>query len=215
MEVLGGAVDVDFAVEDAAEAGAEGGETGGEHFGIADDGGVGGEFFDVGGDVGFDVLAAGFFFAFNEDFDVAGEASVALDQPAEGGEEDERLTFVIAGAAGVDVVVLDDGFKGRRVPEVEGVDGLDVVVAVEEERGLAGGEEGLGVDEGVAAGGFDELDVGEDREFSGDPFGGAMDVDGVGGVGGDAGDAQEFDQLVEWGHVSHCNLERDAHESTS
>lgn len=193
VEVLRRAVDVDFSVDEAAEAGAEGGEAGSEHFGIADDSGVGGEFFDVGGDVGFDVLAAGFFFAFDEDLDVAGEAAVAFDQPTERGEEDEGLAFVVAGAAGVDVVVFDDGFEGRGVPEVEGVGGLDVVVAVEEEGGLAGGEEGFGVDEGVAAGGFDEFDVGKDREFGGDPFGGAADVGGVGGVGGDAGDAEEFD----------------------
>ena len=204
MKILRGALDMDFAVDDAAEAGAEGGEAGGEHFGIADDGGVGGEFFEMGGDVGFDVFAAGLFFAFDEDFDVAGEAAIAFDEAAEGGEEDERLAFVVAGATGVDVVVFDDGFKRRGVPEVEGVGGLDVVVAVEEKGGLAGGEEGLGVDEGVAAGGFDDLDVGENGEFGGDPCGGAADVGGVDGVGGDAGDAEEFDELVEWGH--DCNV---------
>ncbi len=204
MEILGRPLDVDFAVDDAAEAGAEGGEAGGEHFGVADDGGVGGELFNVGGDVGFDVFAAGFFFAFDEDFNVAGEAAIAFDQPAEGGEEDEGLAFVVAGTAGVDVVVSDDGFKGRGVPEVVGVGGWDVVVAVEEEGGSARGEEGLGVDQGMAAGGFDELDVGEDGQFGGDPFGGATDVGDVGGVGGDAGDAEEFDELVEWGH--DCNV---------
>jgi len=159
------------------------------------------------------MFSAGFFFAFDEDFDVAGEAAVAFDQAAEGSEEDEGLAFVVAGTAGVDVVVFDDGFKGRRVPKVEGVGGLDVVVAVEEEGGLAGGEEGLGIDERVAAGGFDDFDVGENGQFGGDPFGGAADVGGVGGVGGDAGDAEEFDELVEWGHVSHCNLDIDAYQS--
>ncbi len=118
MEILRGALDVDFTVDDAAEGSAKGGEAGGEHFGVADDGGVGGKFFDVGGDVGFDVFAAGFLFAFDEHLDVTGEAAVAFDQPTEGGEEDKRLAFVVAGTPGVDVVVFDDGLKGRGMPEV-------------------------------------------------------------------------------------------------
>ena len=161
VEILRGAFDVEFTENAATEAGAEGGQIGREHFGVADEGGVGLQGFTVGGDVGFQMIAAILFFAFDQHFDIDGELAIAGDGAADGFHENQRLAFVVAGAAGEDIVAADFGFKGRGFPEFERVRRLDVVVAVEEERGLAGGAGEFGIDQRVAVFRFNESRLGQ------------------------------------------------------
>ena len=63
-----------------------------------------------------------------------------------------HVALAVRGAAGQHPAVLDDGHEGRRLPQVDRVHRLDVVVAVDEHGGLAGGVQPVGVDDGVAAG---------------------------------------------------------------
>ncbi len=64
---------------------------------------------------------------------------------------DVDLSFVVDGAAPVEEAITRFGLEGRRLPRIERVDGLHVVMAVDEERGFAGRVEPFGVDGGVAA----------------------------------------------------------------
>ena len=48
------------------------------------------------------------------------------------------VALVVSGAAGPHLAVTHRGLERRRFPLFEGIDGLDVVVAVDREVGLAG-----------------------------------------------------------------------------
>jgi hypothetical protein len=162
-----------------------------EHVGVGDEDGVGleasGFTIEEGGEVG----AADFFFAFEPDFDINGEFSGGAEVAFDGFEVDEELAFVVASASGVEVVAEDGGLEGGMVPGFDGVDRLDVVVAVEEEGGFVEGLEPVGVDAGRAA-----VDAGEDLdvveadfgEVAGEPLGAGLDVFVVLGLGGDGGE---------------------------
>ena len=65
---------------------------------------------------------ADFFFAFEEEGDVAGEfvIGVVVLKGTDGFEYERDLAFVVAGAAGVDVAIADGGFEGRGVPFIVG-----------------------------------------------------------------------------------------------
>jgi hypothetical protein len=64
---------------------------------------------------------------------LAGRSPVSLSVCLEAEDVREDLALVVAGAARGDDAVLDAGVEGRALPEVERVDGLDVVVAVDED----------------------------------------------------------------------------------
>jgi hypothetical protein len=67
-------------------------------------------------------------------------------QRLEGLQVDVDLPFVVYGATAEKVAVADGGLKGGRGPKVKGLGGLDVVMTVKEDGGLAGCLERLGVD---------------------------------------------------------------------
>src|SRR5262249_15351314 len=99
------------------------------------------------------------------------------------------------GAAGVEEAVALGGFEGRGFPETEGIGGLDVVVAVDEDGGGARGGVPAAEDDGVAGGGED-FDLGDagGAEVGGDPVGGLGGVVSAVGVGADAGNAEEVEE---------------------
>jgi hypothetical protein len=78
VEVVVGAGEEEFGVAEAAQAVGDGGEAAGELVGVADDGQVGFEFCFVGFEECGEVVAADFFFAFDDEGDVDGEAAVFL-----------------------------------------------------------------------------------------------------------------------------------------
>ena len=88
------------------------------------------------------------------------EAQVERQRAAEalrGEHEGKGRALVVGAAAGPDLAVFHDGFERRRLPEVKGVRGLDVVVAVDDERGL------LGIDDAGAVDGGEPLPLEEPR----------------------------------------------------
>src|SRR6202043_3522893 len=92
--------------------------------------------------------------------------------------------------------VAHRGLEGRRGPEFERFGGLNVVMPVEKNGGLAGSVERFGVHQRVHVGGndFDGLETGGAQLVS-DPARGAFNVRLVFALGADAGDAQEFAKL--------------------
>ena len=199
VEIVLGALGVDLGVDDAAEAVGDGGDAGGGHAAIHDEGDVGGELLLMLFDVGLDGFAAALLFALDEDFEVDGEGVTGAGEGAQRHEGGEDLAFVVHGATGVEVLVADDGLEGvRLIPWRLGVGRLDVVVAVEQDGGLARGFDPFAIDEGVALR-LDDLDLVEADLFEGasEEFGGPLDVLLVLGEGADAGDAQEVFELVE------------------
>ena len=105
-----------------------------------------------------------------------------------------HVGLVVRRAPGEDPPVADDRLEGRRLPLVERVDRLDVVVAVDEDRGRPLRVEPVGVDDGVPAGLRDlhVLEAGR-GQLSREPLGRPPTVGGVGRDPADARDAQEVD----------------------
>ena len=198
VEVAAGSGGFDFHVNEAAETDGEGGQTGGVEGGVRDESDVGFELLRVFGDELGDGLAADLLFAFDQEFDIEGEGAAEFAEGFDGLDVGVELALVVGRTAGVDVAVGDDRLKGRGVPEFEGVGGLDVVVAVAEDGGLAGGGQAFGVDERVPRG-LNDLHVGQadGAEGGGGELGGAFDVGFVLRQRADARDAEKVQQLVE------------------
>ncbi len=156
VQVVVRALDGNLGIDQAAQAGADGRQLGREHLGIADDGCVGFQARGLAGDVAFDVVAAHFFLALDEEPHVARQLAVRLQQALDRLDEDVRLPLVIRGAAGIDVVVADLGYERRRLPFLQRVGRLHVVVPVEQQRGFPVSAEPFAVDQRVALA-FDQL----------------------------------------------------------
>ncbi len=111
----------------------------------------------------------------------------------------EELSLVVAGAAGVDAIVLVARLERRADPLVERVRRLDVVMAVDEHGGrFVAGVHPLAGDDRVVRRLVDRRSLDADsRELVGDPLRGPAHLARAAGVRGDALDAQELVQLRE------------------
>ena len=129
-----------------------------------------------------------------------------LDPGAAGLDEGHQLALVVGGAAGADHAAavgerVDLRIEGLRVPQVQRVDRLHVVVAVEKEAGpvrpLLGQRVAMGHDHGVAGGGTHLRVEAERGQLPRQPLrrGGAVGL--VGGIGRDGGEAQQVEQPLE------------------
>ena len=78
----------------------------------------------------------------------------SLDRP----QVHANVALAVGRTASQHLPVLDHRYERRRLPQVERVHGLDVVVAVDEDRGRPSRMKPIGVDNGMTAG-FGYLDV--------------------------------------------------------
>ena len=184
-------------VAEAAQPYFDAGLVVGQHPGIGNQHDIGGQLCLVVFHEDAQVLGAYFLFAFHHDFNVAGHAAPAHHH-LQGLHVHVHLAFVVAGAAGVNLVVLDNRLEGRQVPQRVGVGGLHVVVAVDEHRGQGRVDQLLAVDDGVA-GGLAQLYFVEPYFFEAllQVVGGPQHVALELGVGGDGGNAKPVEQLIE------------------
>ena len=199
VEIDGGTGDADLDAADATKAVGEGGNAGGDHGGIGDDDDVGAQFGGVGGEEGGEIWAADFFFALDDEEDVDGEMGAGGERGLDTEDVGHDLAFVICSATGGDDATGEAGLEGRGGPEVEGICGLDVVVAVDEDGGAAGVRLGAGEDDGMAGGAADLREEADADKFFVEPLAAGGDVVATGGIGGDAGEAKEVEELVEMG----------------
>ena len=127
-----------------------------------------------------EMLAADFLFAFEDDLDVHRQAAVLLQVRLDRLEVHEDLSLVVGRAAGVDLAVANRRFERRRLPQLERVHRLHVVVAVEEDRRRARGAEPVAVDHRIA-GRVDQPDVvqADAPHLVGAPVGAAPHVGGM------------------------------------
>ena len=129
-----------------------------EHRRIGDHDDVGGEILAMVADELVEMLAADFLLALDEELDVARQAAGLLQVRLDGLDVHEHLALVVGRAARIDLAVAHGRFERRRRPQVDRVDRLHVVVAVEENRRLAGRVEPVAVDDRVSRR-LDEADV--------------------------------------------------------
>lgn len=197
VEVFVGAVEADFQAGDAAESVGEGGDAGADHAGVGDGDDIAGKVMAVGGEETGEAGAADFLLALDEEDEVDRQFAAGGEGGFDAEDVGEDLAFVVGGATGGDDAVLDVRLKGVVVPEVEGVHGLDIVVAVDEDGAAAGSVGVAGGDDGVAGGGVDGGLEADGAEAVGEPIGTGGGIGVVGGISGDAGEAEEAHEGVD------------------
>jgi len=106
------------------------------------------------------------------------------------------LSFIIGGPAAEKIAIANSRLESGRSPKFERLRGLHIVVAIEEDSGLAGCFERLGVDERMKICGndFDFLET-SGAKIIRDPASRTFDVRFVFAFGTDTGDSQKFAQL--------------------
>ena len=121
------------------------------------------------------MLGADFLFAFDDQLDVDRQLAGLLEVRLDRLEVHEHLALVVGGAARVDLAVADRRLERRRFPQIERIDRLHVVVAVEQDRRRARRMEPVAVDDRIA-GRLDQPDVLESdaRHLVGGPLGAAL-----------------------------------------
>ena len=148
---------------------------------------------------GVEVGRPGLLLALEHVADVDGQAALGLQPGARGPQVEMDLALVVRRAAREDAAVLDARLERRPHPQVERIDRLDVVVAVDEDRRRALGVQPVGVHDRMAVGGA------RPRRAPG-PSASSRSATNVGRrdhVGAvlrerpDAGDAQEVDVVVQ------------------
>ena len=109
-----------------------------------------------------------------------------------------NLALIVGSTAAEEIAVANSGLEGRRSPEIERLGGLHVIMAVEENGGLAGGFQRFRVDEWVQGGG-DDFNVFETggTEIAGDPVRASFYIRLMLALGTDAGNAQKLKQFSE------------------
>ncbi len=147
--------------------------------GVADHADVGREALAVRLQPGVEVDRARLLLALEDELEVDRQAAAASPGAPRPPQTCDRGRWPLSSAAprAEDPAVADDRLERRRLPQVERVDGLDVVVAVDEDGRGAGGVEPVGVDDRVAAG-LGDLDVLEagGAQLAGEPLGRAPAV---------------------------------------
>ena len=109
-----------------------------------------------------------------------------------------NLPFVVGRSAAEQLTILPNGLEGRRFPEVQRIDRLDIVVTVKQDRRLARGLQPVGIDDRMS-GGVDDLRVlqPDSLVLLGEVARGAADVVGVFGLARYARDAEKVLELAE------------------
>src|SRR5579875_3798333 len=90
---------------------------------------------------------ANLLFAFDAELDIDGKLAQDGEQGTQSMDMHQRRTLVIACAARVDLVALDGWRKRRRLPQGNGIDRLNVVVAVHQYGWRIFGVQPVGVDD--------------------------------------------------------------------
>ena len=117
---------------------------------------------------------------------LTGSLPDGLEPRLDGLQMREHLALVVGGAAGVEVAVADGRLERGREPRLERLGRLDVVMAVDQDRRLAGCTQPLGIDDRVLLG-FDQLGLeAHGRQVVADQGRGPARVGVVVGLGADA-----------------------------
>ena len=160
MQIAFRPAEIDLAIHEAAQPVTNRRDAAIEHRRIRDDDDVSRKLALVGLDEVIEVRRTDFFLAFEDDLHVDWQLAGLLQVGLDGLEMHEHLTLVVGRSARVNLAVADGGLKGRRLPQLDRIDRLHVVVAVEKHRRCAFGAKPVAIDDGIARR-LDQADVGQ------------------------------------------------------
>src|SRR5208282_3490770 len=188
----------DLIIVEAAETIGNGGHAFAEHGGIGNEESVSLQLFLMILDIIPKADTADFLFAFDQHFDVDREFPVDLVERFQGFQVDVHLAFVVGSAPAKEIAIARLGLEGGRGPILEGLGGLNVIVAIEEDGRFPGRFEGFRVNQGMKIRGHN-LDGFEARgtQVIGNPLGGALDIGLVFGFGTDGRNTQKLQKFRE------------------
>ena len=190
----------DSEVDDTAQAGDDGRTPGGIFAGVSHQQDVRGETATEVKRLFCEEPTAALFLSL-EDNPSGREFFTAFDGGTEALKKGKPLPFVVLRAAGIDAALSLGGSERLRLPKVDGVNGLDVVVPIEQDRtaGVIGGA--FGQDErGLGTIATNELGGEAERAQEGaDPIGAGDTIRQMRGVAADRREAQEGEIVGEDG----------------
>ena len=203
MQVARGAFDRYLEIRKPAQAGHHRGLILARHRGVGNQYHVAGQLPGMVAHESVQVGRTGFLFAFDQEFDVAGQGAAA-HHVFEGQHVHVHLSLVVVGSPGQDrpfgvqVGLSDDGVEGRVLPQFQRLDRLYVVVSVHQ-HGRQGGVEYLFGHYGRMTAGFHHAGpVGtRGQKFGHQGIRHAAHVVPVGAYRGYGGDAQQGEEFVE------------------
>ena len=126
-----------FPVHEAAQRDGQRGHVFGEHRRVRNDHDVAREPFAFACEKRLEARRTDLLFPFDDDLDVERQLAAHAQVRFERREVHQDLAFVIDAAASVHASVAHGRFEGRRLPELERILGLHVVVSVNQNRGRA------------------------------------------------------------------------------
>jgi len=203
MQVPIGCGNGDFLPDEAAQCRRDGRRFLVPHAGVADERIVGLQFLGVCGKERLQRRRARFLLAFEKDGEADRQCAVNLLVGAAGLEEGQQLSLVVRCAPARDDLaaafeLLDRWFEGVVFPEIERIDRLDVVMAVEKGmRGVWCGAGVVGDDHRVAGGVANGRLEAEFAQFLDQPFGSLAAFRLEGRIGRYRLDSDEIEKPVE------------------
>ena len=207
MQIAVGGLDLDLVIDEPAQRGGDRRRVLVPHAGVADQREVGLQVGLVLLEERHEVLRADFFLALDDDGDVDRQRSRHRLPGAAGLDEGHQLPLVVLGAARDDDLaavgmVGHDRLERRTVPQVQRIDRLHIVMAVEQHvRPTAGAAIGiavvLGDDRRMPRRRPHLRREAERRDVLGQMIGGRLAVAGKGGIGRDRLDPQQRKQPLE------------------
>src|SRR4051794_19132079 len=201
MQVAIGGGDLELLIEQTAQRGRDRGRVAVPHAGVADQHVVSLKLVLVGFDEGHEVLRADFFLAFDQESDVDRQRPRHPLPGAAGFDEGHDLALVVLGAARHDDLatigmVGHNRLEWRTVPELERIDGLHIIVAVEQHMRTAA-RDALADDRGMAGGWPHFSGNAEARDVPGKMLGRRLAIGREGRIGGDRLDPQQREQALQ------------------
>ncbi len=201
MQVAVGAGDLDLLIDQPAQRGGDRRRVGVPHGGIADQREVELELVGIVAHEFEQVLRAALLFALDHGGDLQRQLAGDRLEGAAGLDEGHGLAFVVAGPARDDDLApagerLDARLERRRLPQIERIDRLHVVMAVEQ-HARAGCAVGFADDDRMTLGRTHAGRKPDRCEVGCDMLGGGAALRLVGRVGRDRGDAQQREQPLD------------------
>jgi hypothetical protein len=96
--------------------------------------------------------AADLLLALDQETDAQRQVRAAFEQPSHGRDVGHERPLVVRRAAAKDTLTADLGLEGRRLPEIERIRRLHVVVTIDDHMGPMGGPSAVGQDDGMEVG---------------------------------------------------------------
>ena len=197
VQVGGRAGDAQFQRRDTAQAVGESGHARREHPGVRDGDDIAAQLLAMRGEKLLQMRAADFLLALDEHDEIHGQPAGFAQRLADAHDVGKDLSFVVRRAAGKDDAVFDPRLEGRRLPQLQRIDRLHVVVPVDHHRAPPRHVRIARHHDGMPRRGMDDRVQADRLQPPGQPARARRHVRRVRGIGGNAGETEKGEELFD------------------